>query len=208
MEGGSLRAASHPPSQPPPQPPVPSTSVNASSPQIGWAELPPREPSTSNIVPTSPILSSLPPSPDGERPTPVPAPRYCQFLILSPMKILHIIFVCVDSPSRHYPTNQKALLGEIPFTPSALHSYFHITLYSDIVLEMQAEQETPMDGGEAKEGGRARICDFFLLKTLISLLLGDQVKRNDGSDCQYLDMGVIWLLLSIPAIQRSLLACD
>ena len=54
-----------------------------------------------------------------------------------------------------------------------------------------------MDGGEAKEGGRARICDFFLLKTLISLLLGDQVKRNDGSDCQYLDMGVIWLLLSI-----------
>jgi len=75
VEGGSLRAASHPPSQPPPQPPVPSTSVNASSPQIGWAELPPREPSASNIVPTSPILSSLPPSPDGERPTPVPAPR-------------------------------------------------------------------------------------------------------------------------------------
>ena len=164
VEGGSLRAASHPPSQPPPQPPVPSTSVNASSPQIGWAELPPREPSASNIVPTSPILSSLPPSPDGERPTPVPAPRYCQFLILSSMKILHIIFVCVDSPSRHYPTNQKALLGEIPFTPSALHSYFHITLYSDIVLEMQAEQETPMDGGEAKEGGRARICDFFSSK--------------------------------------------
>ena len=130
VEGGSLRAASHPPSQPPPQPPVPSTSVNASSPQIGWAELPPREPSASNIVPTSPILSSLPPSPDGERPTPVPAPRYCQFLILSSMKILHIIIVCVDSPSRHYPTNQKALLGEIPFTPSALHSYFHITLYS------------------------------------------------------------------------------
>jgi len=84
VEGGSLRAASHPPSQPPPQPPVPtaSASVNvptASAPQIGWAELPPAAPpvkeQSSQAVPTSPPLSSLPPSPDRERPTPVPAPR-------------------------------------------------------------------------------------------------------------------------------------
>ena len=81
VEGGSLRAASHPPSQPPPQPPVPTANVSASvptasAPQIGWAELPPaplKEQSTP--VPTSPPLSSLPPSPDRERPTPVPAPR-------------------------------------------------------------------------------------------------------------------------------------
>ena len=82
VEGGSLRAASHPPSQPPPQPPVPTANANASAPtaiapQIGWAELP-AAPSKeqSTPVPTSPPLSSLPPSPDRERPTPVPAPRY------------------------------------------------------------------------------------------------------------------------------------
>jgi len=63
-------------------------------------------------------------------------------------------------------------------------------------------------GGRQRREGEHGFVIFFLLKTLISLLLGDQVKRNDGSDCQYLDMGVIWLLLSIPAIQRSLLACD
>lgn len=81
VEGGSLRAASHPPSQPPPQPPVPTANANASAPtaiapQIGWAELP-AAPSKeqSTPVPTSPPLSSLPPSPDRERPTPVPAPR-------------------------------------------------------------------------------------------------------------------------------------
>merc|ERR1719348_354894 len=69
VEGGSLRAASHPPSQPPPQPPAPN------SPQIGWADLPAAPQEQNAPLPTSPPLSSLPPSPNGERPTPVPAPR-------------------------------------------------------------------------------------------------------------------------------------
>jgi len=71
VEGGSLRAASHPPSQPPPQPPAPAPN----SPQIGWADLPAAPQEQNAPVPTSPPLSSLPPSPNGERPTPVPAPR-------------------------------------------------------------------------------------------------------------------------------------
>merc|ERR1712013_851437 len=45
------------------------------SPQIGWADLPAAPQEQNAPIPTSPPLSSLPPSPNGERPTPVPAPR-------------------------------------------------------------------------------------------------------------------------------------
>ena len=154
VEGGSLRAASHPPSQPPPQPPVPTANVSvsvptASAPQIGWAELPPaplKEQSTP--VPTSPPLSSLPPSPDRERPTPVPAPRY--FQTIEPAMNLNLL--CPGSLSRHYPTNQRASPG------TNIHLCFlRITF---CISEMQAELGIPMDGGEVEGEGRARICEF------------------------------------------------